>query len=47
MMIRALLLYMDGNPYGWLRDRPPVAVIGGAIYVYVLDAIPPAERWRQ
>jgi len=42
-MIRALLLYMDG----WLRDRPPVAVIGGTIHVYDLDPIPPAERWRQ
>ena len=40
-------VYMHGNPFGWLRDRPPVAVVGGTIYVYDLDAIPPAERWRQ
>ena len=40
-------VYMHGNPFGWLRDRPLVAVVGCTIYVYDLDSIPPAERWRQ
>ena len=39
-------VYRGGDdPYRWLRAQKPIDVVGGTIYVYDLDAIPPEERW--
>ncbi|MFN7973401.1 MAG: glycosyltransferase family 39 protein [Acidobacteriota bacterium] len=32
--------------YCWLKTEKPVEVVGGAIYVFDLDAVPAERRWR-